>query len=84
MGARYGAWLGMPNTMSVPTPRTDRETYTVKACDIGFRVTPVSCAEMLEADLEAARVLINRAVAIMTPDQVGQWEGVRAWLEQTR
>lgn len=36
------------------TPRTDRETYTVKACDIGFRVTPVSCAKQLEADLAAA------------------------------
>jgi hypothetical protein len=65
------------------TPRTDRETYTVKACDIGFRVTPVSCAKMLEADLNDARALINQAIEIMTPDQVGQWKGVRAWLEQT-
>ncbi len=70
--------------MSAPTPRTDRETYTVKQCDIGFKVVPVSCAKLLEADLAAARMLINRAVEIMTPDQVGQWEGVRAWIEQTR
>jgi hypothetical protein len=70
--------------MSVPTPRTDRETYTVKACDIGFKVTPVSCAKALEFDLAAARALINRAVDLMTPDQIGKWEGVRAWLEQTR
>ena len=70
--------------MNAPTPRTDRETYTVKACDIGFRVTPVSCAKALEADLADARAIINRGVELMTPDQVGQWEGVRAWLEQTR
>jgi hypothetical protein len=65
------------------TPRTDRETYTVKQADIGFKVVPVSCSKLLEADLAAARIIINRAVEIMTPDQIGQWESVRAWLEQT-
>ncbi len=31
--------------------------------------------------IEEARRLIARAIEIMTPDQVVQWEGVRAWQE---
>lgn len=31
--------------------------------------------------LKDATVLIERAVEIMTPEQVSQWEGVRAWQE---
>jgi len=41
--------------MSEPTPRTDRETYTVKECDIGFKVVPVSCAVALEQELNARK-----------------------------
>lgn len=40
----------------------------------------------IERDLtnreEEAASLINRAIEIMTPEQVGQWEGVRAWIEK--
>jgi hypothetical protein len=36
----------------------------------------------LKAQVEAARIIIMRANDLMTPDQVGQWEGVRSWLEQ--
>lgn len=44
------------------TPRTDRETYTVKACDIGFQVVPVSCAKALEHDLgQATRPSLDEA-----------------------
>lgn len=39
--------------------------------------------ERLWADLAEAERLIARAVELMTPDQVGQWEGVRAWQERT-
>jgi predicted nucleic acid-binding Zn-ribbon protein len=31
--------------------------------------------------LESAKRLIDDAVEIMTPEQVGQWRGVRTWLE---
>jgi len=38
-------------------------------------------ANVAESRLAEAERLINRAVDLMTEDQVGQWEGVRAWLE---
>jgi hypothetical protein len=37
---------------------------------------------LLRAQVEAARAIINRGVELMTAEQVGAWEGVRAWLEQ--
>jgi len=37
--------------------------------------------ERLCERLAEARALINAAVELMTTDQVGQWTGVRAWLE---
>ena len=39
--------------------------------------------ERLQADLEEAERLIADAVQIMTPTQVGQWAGVRAWQERS-
>lgn len=38
--------------------------------------------QMLEAQVEAARVIINRGVDIMESHQVGSWAGVREWLER--
>jgi hypothetical protein len=37
------------------TPRTDRETYTIKQCDIGHQSVPPSCARILENDLDKLR-----------------------------
>jgi outer membrane protein TolC len=34
------------------------------------------------AQIEEARALILQAVELMTPEQVGQWGGVRTWLEK--
>ena len=36
----------------------------------------------LVARVTGAEKLIARAVEIMTPEQVGRWEGVRAWQEE--
>lgn len=36
---------------------------------------------MNEQYIREARSLINRAVELMTPDQLGRWSGVRTWLE---
>ncbi len=36
----------------------------------------------LRHQVEAARSLILHACDIMTTEQVGQWAGVRSWLEQ--
>ncbi len=36
---------------------------------------------VLEAKLEVAEKLIENGVEIMSPSQVGQWAGVRAWQE---
>ena len=47
--------------MSEPTPITDRETYTVKECDIGFKVTPVSCAKRLELGSLRAQAELDKA-----------------------
>jgi hypothetical protein len=35
----------------------------------------------LLVDLEDARDIINHGVELMPLDQLGKWEGVRAWLE---
>lgn len=32
--------------------------------------------------IEEAERLINAAVGYMSPEQVGRWQGVRAWLEE--
>jgi hypothetical protein len=37
------------------TPETDRETYAVSKTDIGFKVTPVSCAQRLERERNELR-----------------------------
>ncbi len=37
--------------------------------------------EKLREQLKEADQLIIAAIDIMTPDQLGQWKGVRAWLE---
>ena len=37
--------------------------------------------DTLLACIANARTIIERGVELMTPDQVGQWEGVRSWLE---
>jgi hypothetical protein len=37
--------------------------------------------QQLEQRIETAEQLINRAVDLMTLDQLSQWEGVRAWQE---
>ena len=38
----------------------------------------------LEDQNEEAQRLINAAVEIMTKEQVSQWSGVRAWLEEVK
>jgi hypothetical protein len=38
----------------------------------------------LLVDLEDARDIINHGVKLMPLDQLGKWEGVRAWLELSR
>lgn len=40
------------------TPRTDRETYTVKQCDVGFRVIPVSLGKILEREIADKDLMI--------------------------
>lgn len=40
-----------------------------------------NAVEALQRQVEAARDVINRGVEIMEDHQVGQWTGVRAWLE---
>lgn len=37
----------------------------------------------LRAQIAAAHAVIARGVEIMTPEQLGQWDGVRAWQEQS-
>ncbi len=37
--------------------------------------------DQLEQRIAKAEELIKAAIEIMTPDQVGQWRGVRAWQE---
>ena len=39
--------------------------------------------KQLRYQVEAARDVINRAVDLMTSEQLGQWTGVRSWLEQS-
>ena len=38
--------------------------------------------DKLTAWIEEAERLIQAAVGYMTPEQVGRWQGVRAWLEE--
>lgn len=33
--------------------------------------------------LSDARIIIERGIKLMSTEQLGKWEGVRAWLEQT-
>lgn len=49
------------------------ERYSVLELVAALRAEQVRNAE--------ATALINAAVELMTKEQVGQWEGVRAWLE---
>ncbi len=49
----------------------------------GFHEQTIQTAKDAIIHLENARTIIERGVEIMTPRQVGQWEGVRSWLEQT-
>lgn len=36
----------------------------------------------LRKQVETAKIIVGRGVDIMTPAQIGRWEGVRAFLEQ--
>lgn len=38
-------------------------------------------AERLREALRSAEIVIDRGVELMTDEQVGQWDGVRHWLE---
>ena len=65
---------------TVPTPRTDRETYTVTKADIGFKVTPVSCATSLERELATLNRCARACYEKLQPPEsfeewVRQWEG---------
>lgn len=69
----------------IKTPRTD---MSVSMMLVGEWVKADSMrqlereTEALRNQVEAARSLIMHACDIMTSQQVGQWAGVRSWLEQ--
>ena len=36
----------------------------------------------LRKQVETAKIIVERGVELMTPQQIGRWHGVRAFLEQ--
>ena len=60
--------------------RAEKAEAALKALALESESEPTK--EQLRLQVEAARSLINAAVEMMTTDQVGNWTGVRSWLEQ--
>jgi hypothetical protein len=61
-----------------PPERLKAEVYGIRGSE--ERLT--DALTEARAQIEEARALILQAVEIMTPEQVGQWAGVRTWLEE--
>jgi hypothetical protein len=56
----------------------------ISAAEAAIRALPqgIDRVARMQARLDDAEAIINAAVEIMTFEQVGQWAGVRRWLEQ--
>ena len=66
---------GQPPSVAAPmsgTPRTDREVYTIRECDIGFEAVGASLARQLERELnfyKARDKQQNGLVPVMDKEQ---------------
>jgi len=70
-----GWWYGYCDMCSYDGPSDLGRSGAIKA----WNTRPIEDA--LRACIEDARDVIGRGVDLMTSDQLGQWAGVRSWLE---